>query len=316
MPVWLFLVFFGQAQVFPGQENRYVNEAEKLLEEFRRGAEFSGKAGQLASNGRADRRSISVLAEALRKEPANVREQVVKVLVQLGRETDPLSQSGGQLIRDKEIVKALVSDGLAKTDAARDIALQALQWSVPGGLLEEFGGSLTESLKAAPDETLLLVIAKAKPMWARAVIERLMQHPRWSRAEETRIAKAALGDTALEKEFNQAFLGAEEPREKARLAQVLGFIGTRAALSTLASEMRTPLVIEMPGVYFKSVRVDIVAALSYNYPELAFLWDNAIQDDSGYEKVERFCEETFGTSWKRSRPPYLTIQGLPSDIPA
>ena len=67
--------------------------------------------------------------------------------------------------------------------------------------------------------------------------------------------------------------------------------------------------------FLQSVRLDIMAALSYNFPEKAFLYDNAIMNDGDYARVEKFCEETFGIVWKNPRPEFLTIQGFPSEPP-
>jgi len=80
--------------------------------------------------------------------------------------------------------------------------------------------------------------------------------------------------------------------------------------------MRTDMKIEMINVMIKSVRLDIVAALGYNFPDKEFLYDNAIMDDSGYERVEKFCEKTFGVTWTKERPEFLTVQGFPSQPPA
>jgi hypothetical protein len=91
-------------------------------------------------------------------------------------------------------------------------------------------------------------------------------------------------------------------------------VGTSAALKALASEMRTDLVVEMPMVMRRSVRVDIVAALSFAFPDKPFLWDNAVSDDEGYARIEAFCEQTFGVRWAKPRPAFLWIQGFPARV--
>ena len=57
----------GQA---PEKEGRRVNEAQKRIEEFRQGVEFSGSAGALAASGKASDQDVRTLTEALRTEPA------------------------------------------------------------------------------------------------------------------------------------------------------------------------------------------------------------------------------------------------------
>src|SRR5262249_2186957 len=174
---------------------------------------------------------------------------------------------------------------------------------------------LTANLQQWPDTTLLLVIAKAKLQEAAPVVEALGRRPEWSHEEARLIAQAALGDQAVEQRFVRAFLETQDAEQKAPLAQTLGFIGTHTALAAVASELRTDLVLEMPMVMRRSVRLNLIAALSYNYPDQPILFDNAILDDNGYEQVEQFAAAEFGVRWGKPRPPFLTIQGFPSEPP-
>ena len=174
---------------------------------------------------------------------------------------------------------------------------------------------LTQSLERFPDNTTLLLVAKAKPEAALPVVKELARTPRWAKVENVQIALAALGDKAAEDRFVESFLTTQDPSQKAKLAKSLGYIGTNSALRALASQMRTNLVVEMPRVLRRSVRLDIMAALSYNFPDKTFLYDNAVTNDSGYARVEQFCEKTFDTKWQTPRPPFLTIQGFPSEPP-
>lgn len=292
-----------------------MTPATELLERLRRGERFRGSPDALITNGAPDQIALKLFVEALRKDSEAVREQIIKAVVALGRQLDPLHAAGGNLIRNQQIVSLLIKEGLSKPGAARDASLDALQWSVPAELLKEHGAELIANLKRWPDTTLLLVIAKAKLQEASPVVEALGRTPEWSGEEATLIAKAALGDQIIEERFVRAFLETQEAEKKAQWAKTLGLIGTRATLTAVASELRTPLVIEMKMVMQRSVRLDLIAALSYNYPDKPFLFDNAILDDSGYERVEQFAEEEFKVRWEKPRPPFLTIQGFPSEPP-
>src|SRR5260370_42654602 len=84
----------GQA---PEKEGRRVNEAQKRIEEFRQGGKFSGSAGALAASGKASDQDVRTLTEAVRTEPADIREKGRKLLVDLGRETDSLYNARGRL---------------------------------------------------------------------------------------------------------------------------------------------------------------------------------------------------------------------------
>lgn len=293
-------------------ETQEVQAARDLIDRFRLGQAFEDDVQPFIKAGQPDAGALEVFGQALDRELEPVRAQVARVLIALGRQVDPLHRSGGHLIRSLQIVRLLVEKGLARVGPARDSCLEALQTSVPGQLLRDYGPALTRSLEQAPDGTTFLLIAKAKPAAALPLVKEFARSPRWAKDENAQLALAALGEKAVENRFVQPFLTTRDPSQKAKLAKSLGYIGTETALRALASQVRSDLVIEMPRVSLRSVRLDIIAALSYNFPDLVFLWDNAITDDSGYVRVEEFCEKTFGTKWDRPRPPFLTIQGFPS----
>lgn len=301
----------GQGVPKPSSQRTHVTRAEEQLQRFRQGERFKEAGTTFLVEGKPDPQALGTFIEALRVEKEPVREQAARALVTTGYAADPLHQAGVRLLRDERIVSALIEHGLSKQGPTRDYVLQVLQESVPAGLLQAHGVRLVEALRQ-PSNELLLIIAKAKIPEARPTVEALAGVQEWAGSEELEIARAALGDTALQQRYIDAFLKEKDPEKKAQLAGPLGWIGTQAALRALASEMRTPLVIEVPMALRRSVRLDVMAALSYNYPDKLILYDNAIQDDEGYARVERFCEETFGIQWKTPRPPFLTVEGFPA----
>lgn len=294
-----------------GEETEAVKQVRELIEQLTRGAEYKRGADAFLKAGAPDPEALALLAEALATEEGPAREQLVRLLVAVGRAADPLHKQGIPILRDRKVVALLVGEGLRVRGTARDYALDSLQALVPRELLEDHGKALTEDLAKRPGTSALLVVAKAKPPQAIPVVNALIASPAWATVEDAAIAKAALGDLAVEKRFTDAFLSATDPREKAKLARTLGRIGTWTALRALGSEMRTPLVLEISHVMERSVRLDILAALAPSFPDKTFLYDNAIQDDQGYARVEAFLEQTFGITWKTPRPPYLTVRGFP-----
>lgn len=292
-----------------------MQDTKEIIKQFRAGEEFSGDIGQFISAGSPKPDLLKELRQTLVDEDDETRELIFQLIAEIGVAVDPLYEAGGRLIRDRSILTILIDDGLSRKGISRNYCLNTLQYAVPPGLLNQYGDKLVANLRSMPDPTLLLVIAKAKPRQAVDVIDGLMEDPRWSNSVEGQITSAALGNKKIEQEYVSRFLKESDPHKKAEYARYLGFIGTEAALKALASEMRTDLVIENPGVTIRSVRIFIIDALSYNFPEKTFLWDNAIEDDEGYARVERFCEETFGTTWDVERPPFLWIQGFPSEPP-
>lgn len=290
-----------------------MQDANALIDRLRKGEPFKrGAEAFLTPAGTPDPAALEQLGEAIRTTAEPGRESLIRLLAAIGREADPLRPSGGNLVRDPAVIALLVTPSLAIPGGGRDHALDTLEASVPALLLAPHHEALVKDLEERPGTAAFHVVAKAKPRDARAKVEAVAASPRWSSEEAAAVAKAALGDTAIEQRFAEAFVATREPKEKMRLAGVLGRIGTAGALAALASELRTDVVYEMPGALRRSVRLEIVAALSKSFPEEKSLWDNAIVSDEGYARVEVFVEARFGLTWKTARPPYLTIQGFPS----
>ena len=283
---------------------------QELVSQLRRGAHFRIVESFLV-DGRMDREAFLALRSALVAEPDTVREQVAKALALAAEEADPLRPRGGRLVRSREILSTLVEQGLANRDTARDFSIETLLEYTPAEALEPHESTLVENLKKWPDSKLLLLIAKGKFASARPVLEELLRLGEWAEDERAWVAAAALGDTAAERRFVEPFLETADPAEKARLARLLGYIGTERALSALAGQMRTDLIYAVEGGPARSVRVDIMQALRHNFPEETALYDRALLDPDVYDRVERFCEERLGIAWQTPRPPFLTIAEYP-----
>lgn len=290
-------------------------QAERVITQFQKGVTYQPPPTTFMDQGKVLDQELPPFESALFRESAQVREQIVRLLADLGKRTDPLYSKGGQLIRHPQIITLLTQEALVKDDLGREAALDAMQLYVPASFLKPYGLVLSADLKKFPGPTAFLLIAKFKPADAKEVVEKLIATPRWENELKARIAAAALGDKAIEQEYIEAFKAEAEPEEKANLARTLGWIGTPDALSTLAQAMRTELVIEMPQVMRRSVRLDVLAALSYNFPEAQELFESQILTDSDYDQAEKFCERQFGTKWDNPRPPFLTVMGFPVPMP-
>ena len=315
LAVALSALLSGAHPAVAGKGKKMSQAAEAAIVQFRKGVRYQPPPTAFLKEGKLLLEEMEPLGPALRREAGPVREQIVRLLADAGKRTDPLYPAGGQMIRQPRIVAMLAEDGIAHEDLGREAALDALQQYVPVECLKPYGKVLTNDLKERPGTTAFLLIAKVKPAEAVPVVRKLMAAPRWPKEVNARVAAAALGDAGIEKEFVDAFRDAAEPKEKARLAKILGWIGTDAALRALAEAMRTDLVIEMPRVSRRSVRLDVLAALSYNFPDQEVLYESQLFDDGGYEQAEAFCQQRFGTKWDRPRPPFLTTMGYPIPMP-
>lgn len=292
-----------------------MSQAERVIIQFQKGGSYQPPPSAFMDQGKIVDRELPSFASALCRDSAQVREQVVRLLADLGKRSDPLYSKGGQLLRQPQLLNILTKEALLKDDLGREAALDAMQLYTPAPSLQAYGLLLSKDLEKWPGPTAFLLIAKVKPAEAEEVVEKLIATPRWESELKARVAAAALGDKAIEEEFIEVFRAETEPKEKAQLAKILGWIGTAKSLSTLAQAMRTELVIELPQVMRRSVRLDVLAALSYNFPEEQILFESQILTDDNYEQAEKFCEQHFGTKWDSPRPPFLTVMGFPVPVP-
>jgi hypothetical protein len=200
---------------------------------------------------------------------------------------------------------------LSTNDSARDEALSLLHEFVPVSSLAPYAEALTADFGRFPSSSSFLVLAKAKPTQARIPVRKIAATPRWKDDASARIALAAFGDQAVERLFTDPLSSTEDAREFARLARQTGWIGTATALRALADQVRTSLIFEIPNAVRRSSRLDVIAALSFNFPEEPALFPNSITSEHSYDAVERFCQQQFGTRWSKPRPPFLVNQPFP-----
>lgn len=288
--------------------------AQDYISAFERGEEFRPPSKGVFTNGRPDDGALEVLGKKLEVGSPSVRENIVKLLIDMGRSTDPLTARGAEVLRHPQIIALLAGPGLARLDLGREAAMGALRKLVPPRDLAPVGALLKNALAKAPTEEALLLVAKAKPAGADDIVEKLRSLPRWQRVEALRIAHAALGSTADEDQFLAAAAAATTGEDLAMAVGPLGLIGTPRSLKLLGELLRTPLSIEIPGSMpggVKSVRLNVLDALLYNFPEQPALYPNNINQDADYRTAERFCTSALGVTYKDPPPPYLKYGNLP-----
>lgn len=289
--------------------------AQEYLDAFARGQDFVPPAKGVFADGRPDDEALALLGKALEAGSPTVRENVVKLLVDMGRSTDPLTPEGADVLRHPRIIGLLAGTGLARPDLGREAAMDALRKLVSSRALAPFGEAFADTLGKAPSHEALLLVAKAKPAQARAVLERLNMLPRWRHEEACLIARAALGNAEDEERFIERARAASSGEELARAVGPLGLMGTPRGLKLLGELLRTPLTVDipgsMPGRSVKSVRLNVLDALLYNFPEEPALYPNNINRDDDYRAAERFCTKTLGVVYKDPPPPYLKFGNVP-----
>lgn len=286
--------------------------ARDAVARLRAGEPFQGDVRPfIAPDGALAPGALDLLVRSLRDAEDDPRAEVARALIAAARKADPLATRGGEAIRDARVIAALVDPGLARADGAKELCLEALLRSVPPALLAPHGPALIASLRAGPDPTVAIVVAKAKPPGGRAAIDAAAAADvTFAATPEVDLARAALGDAARERALIEAFEAAAEPSAKREQARALGLVATPAALQALGRAVRTPLV-DASLSRRRSVRLDVLDALRLTYPAEPALFGHTITDDAGYEAAERFVQDTLGVTFTAPRPPFLTEQGLP-----
>lgn len=298
-------------------QDRAVRCAQDYIAAFKRGEQFSPPSKGIIIDGKPDSMALWVLGKELSACESAVRENIVQLLVELGTTSDPLYPEGAEVIRNHQILEILFSSGFVHPDLGREAAIDALRKRTVKGDLDRFGEIILNSVKTLPTAGSLLLIAKAKPKNAKPYIDSLIQTEAWQDVEELKIAAAALGDTSIEKNYLDELAVAEGTQDAKKFCDALvplSCIGTLRCLTAISKQLRTPLILTLPGAYMKSVRLNVLEALLYNYPEQPLLYPNNIVEEEDYFAAERFCSTTFGVVYSTPPPPFMTYYGFPKPI--
>ena len=212
----------------------------------------------------------------------------------------------------------LVEVAMADDDKeVRNFAIRLLVENVPSSYITVHAAAL---IKAADEGKMLssLLLGKTGAVEAK----RLLQPEGKLGKVGGDLAKAALarlGDADASKSFVDAYQKETDPVKKASLAKTLGYIGDAACVLALARDMRTPVVYNTGGAV-KSLRVDIVAALSDVYHRETVFWQTrgqgTVEIEAWYDGVEKWLEGNLGVAWSTPRPKPLAASPIPSPTPA
>jgi hypothetical protein len=306
--------------------SRMNTSASHYVEAFRRGEEFRGPSSGLViggtlhapsgkmMQGQPDPTALAQLAQELETGTAFVRLNVVALLVDVGLQADPGRPAGTEALLSPEIIDILVKAGLGKRDAAREASMDALRKLARPADLSPRAKAFVKALEEKPTKDGLLLVAKAKAMDAKPLIDELAQSGEWKNQESLRIAQASLGDKAREDEFVQQVARVHDAKDSRAFMQSLAplaMIGTRSSLAALARHLRTPLTLLLPGTYERSLRLSVLEALMYYYPERPEFYPNNVRSEADYEAAERFCARELGVTYDMPTPPFMTYRPFP-----
>ncbi len=286
--------------------------ANDFIAALRRGEDVNGPLTGLIVNGKPDNAALDVLSRELAAADSEVRERLVDLLVELGIQTDPLTSEGAEVLRDQRIIAILAGPGLVKADLGRQAAMDALRKLVVPSDLIRHEEKFVEALLNAPDDEAFLLAAKTKPVKDKVLVQQLARSPEWKEVEAAKIARAALGAKDIEDQYIAAAEAATKGEELVDALGSLALIGTTRCLKAIAAYLRTPMTILVPNAYEKSVRLNVLEALLYNFPDQTVLYPNNIISEKDYTAAEEFCTKTLGVTYTTPPPPFMTIRGFPS----
>lgn len=298
-------------------ENKTMKtDIKTILEQYRSGSHVSrtDSISAIVSNSRVDLGALALVAKDLREADSDVRRELIYYLVEVGQHIDQPAPGKERLLRESSILRVLLTDGFAKNDSASTVAETLLLEASTAGDLASHRGIILNYLKKQRSDIVMLA-AKAKILEARPHLELMIKQKDLDADEKVslQVALAALGDTKIEEKYlaalekadkgappapqNQYYdIGtAKDGSRAAELVKTLGYIGTKRALLVICSYLRSNLKSYKADISEKSVRIDAVAALRYNFPDEIALRPPRKREE--WEAVEKFCAARLGATF-------------------
>lgn len=283
---------------------------QKYIEFFRSEGKFSGVPQGIVVNGQIDDDTLLALKKGLIEENQDVREELADLIEGLDEQT---TSNRWGMLSDHEVIALLAIEGIYKKDSARRKVANLLRKRCTPQTLSEYGSNYSEALRNSPSGDLLLLIAKAKAMQARPIVEQLLKTEKWQNNENAKIAAAALGNTKIENEYIAQATSARDEEALDDALDNLKLIGARRSLQVAASFLRTPM--RMKDRSETSLRLNALEALSYNYPDKSFLYPDSISSQEDYSRAEKFVADTLDVHFDGPLPPFHTYYPTPTPLP-
>lgn len=299
------------AAIFMYKEVAMSTNVHDIIAAIKRGEDYRELLSGLIVDGRPDPAALEILGRELAAADSETREAIVDLLVKLSLEADPLTPKGAEVLRDQRTIAILAGPGLAKADLGRDAAMDALRKLALHKDLTSHEDAFVTTLLTKPNEEAFLLIAKVKPVKEKILVENLARTPEWKTVEAAKIARAALGAKDIEDMYLAAAAKAADGQTLIDALGPLALMGTPQSLKAIASRLRTPFTIQVPGAFEKSVRLNVLEALLYNFPDQPELYPNNIFSEEDYKAAERFCTNTLGVTYSSPPPPFMTYRGFP-----
>jgi hypothetical protein len=248
-------------------------------------------------------------------ETAEKRIRLLRFAVELGKYQSRSKRSRFRL-SDGRIGEALLQALDDESQDIRSTASDLFENEFDTATVQRFGPRILEIVRKRKNTDAILLLGKTGMKEAELL---LREDKAFSAASKrtTELALARLGNREYEAKFIGDFKSAK-PQNQSLIAQDLAYIATESSCRTLAEELRTPEKVKAGAFY--SLRVFIIDALSLAYPDEQVLRRPdplaLPKDDSYYQEIERWAEDTFHISWTVPRPPFFYTMGMPIKEPA
>lgn len=308
--ILIFFIFLFQFAIPVRSSEMTAQAVQKYIEFFRNEGKFSGVPQGVVVNAQIEDDTLIALKNGLKDGDQHVRKELVRLIKKLDEQT---TGNRWGLLSDHKVISLLAIEGIAKIDVASDEAIGILRSRCTPYLLSIHNGNYTETLKRTPDDDLLLLIAKAKAVQAQPIVEQLLKTEKWKNNASAKIAAAALGNTKIENEYIAQATSARDEEALDDALDNLKLIGTRRSLQVAASFLRTPL--RMKDRSETSLRLKVLEALSYNYPDKSFLYPDSIHSQEDYSRAEKFVADTLDVHFDGPLPQFHTYYPTPTPLP-
>ncbi len=216
----------------------------------------------------------------------------LELLVEATMRADPAAVRGADVLRDPEVVAALV-ERASREGPLREVAARHLLRHTPRAMLRKVAG-LRPSLRSAIGLRLAAkggVEGEGSP----------------GEGPERDSYLASRGDRAVMDRLLLALQRAPDPTAEAEAVERLGWAATDEALRALARHLHTPSIRPWRGGR-RSVRLDILEALNVHWPEEpAFFWSR-VRSDKDYRRAARQVERFLGVRPEGELPPFFTFE--------
>ena len=279
--------------------------AQTYIRAIEKGEKLTSPPSALMTNGQPSAAAVEELRRELLRAAGPVREGIVALLVDLGIQSDPLVHRNVSVLRSPTLIAILVNEGCNLPDQGCLASLDALRLNAPTELLKPHGARLAEILKRQLSDAVLLAVAKAKATEALGLVKPLAGREAADRA------LAALGDAERERALADAIDAAQTGEALADALAKSALAGTDKLIRKIGEQMRTPLKLDIRGAYIASVRLNVLDALRYNFPQVPEFYTQNIMDDGDYLKVEEMLTRDFGVVFQRPRPEFMKLIGYP-----